>query len=162
MRALFTPWRMEYLQAHRTAGCVFCDAQGGDPRGALLVHEGREAFVLLNRYPYTNGHLMVAPRAHGGDLGALPSAVRAEIMDLLVLSQNVLDRAYRPGGYNIGMNLGHCAGAGIADHLHAHVVPRWEGDTNYMSVLSETRMIPEALAITWERLSALFKEAGVE
>lgn len=162
MQALFTPWRMEYLQAHRTAGCVFCDAQGADPRGALVVHAGAGAYILLNRYPYTNGHLMVAPRAHGGDLGALPPAVRAELMDLLVLCRRVLDRAYRPGGYNIGMNLGQCAGAGIADHLHAHVVPRWEGDTNYMTVLNETRMIPEALEVTWERLQALFKEAAVE
>ena len=162
MRALFTPWRMEYLQSHRTAGCVFCDAQGDDARAALVVHAGREAFVLLNRYPYTNGHLMVAPRSHGGELDALTPGARAEMMELLVVCRRVLSRAYRPGGFNIGMNLGACAGAGIVDHLHAHVVPRWEGDTNYMSVLSGTRMIPEALEITWEKLSALFKEVSVE
>jgi ATP adenylyltransferase len=162
MRVLFTPWRMEYLQSQRADGCVFCHAQGGDPRAGLVVHSGREAIVLLNRYPYTNGHLMVAPRAHGGDLVALPPASRAELMDLLVLSQGVLDRAYRPGGYNIGMNLGSCAGAGIADHLHAHVVPRWEGDTNYMTVINETRMVPESLEATWERLAALFREAAGE
>jgi ATP adenylyltransferase len=162
MRALFTPWRMAYLSAPKTAGCVFCDAQGGDRRAALVVHEGRGAFVLLNRFPYTNGHLMVAPRAHGGDLAALPMEARVELMDLLVLARGVLDRAYRPGGYNIGMNLGACAGAGIADHVHAHIVPRWEGDTNYMTVLNETRMIPEALEATWERLSALFRKAAVE
>ena len=156
MRPLFTPWRMEYLKAHTANGCIFCEALRGDPQKGLVVFSGSENFILLNRYPYTNGHLMIAPRAHEASLDGLSPAGRMEIMDLLIRAQDVLKGLYAPGGFNIGMNVGSCAGAGIADHLHVHVVPRWEGDTNYMSVLSETRIIPEDMNLTWQKVRNAF------
>ena len=144
---------MPYLTAHGNGGCVFCSALAcSDPAEALVVHVGNENLVLLNRYPYTNGHLMIAPKQHASALHALSAEGRTEIMDLLLDAQKVLSALYAPGGYNIGMNLGACSGAGITDHLHIHVVPRWEGDTNYMAVLAETRMIPEALEETWRKV----------
>lgn len=157
MRPLFTPWRMAYLKAPGTSGCVFCDALAEpDEAEGLVVHVGKANFVLLNRFPYTNGHLMIAPKAHTAALEALSPEGRAEIMDLLLNARRVLGALYAPGGFNIGMNMGSCAGAGISDHLHLHVVPRWEGDTNYMSVLSGTRMVPEALDVTWRRVREAF------
>jgi len=157
MRPLFTPWRMAYLKSHGAPGCIFCGALGAaDPREGLVVHVGSENFVLLNRFPYTNGHLMIAPKAHAASLNALTPSGRTEIMDLILRAQEALTGLYAPGGFNIGMNLGACAGAGVADHLHVHVVPRWEGDTNFMSVTAETRMIPEDMDLTWRRVREAF------
>jgi len=157
MDPLFTPWRMPYLKSPRNPGCVFCASLAfTDPAEGLVVHIGRENIVLLNRYPYTNGHLMIAPKHHASTLHTLSAEGRSEIMDLLLETQNILNTLYAPGGFNIGMNLGACAGAGIADHLHLHVVPRWEGDTNYMAVLAETRMVPEALEETWRKVRKAF------
>jgi len=157
MRPLFTPWRMAYLKSHGARDCVFCTALGAaDPREALVIHTGNENFILLNRFPYTNGHLMIAPKAHAAALNGLTPSARREIMDLILRAQDVLAALYAPGGFNIGMNLGACAGAGVADHLHVHVVPRWEGDTNFMSVTADTRMIPEDLDMTWRRIREAF------
>jgi ATP adenylyltransferase len=148
---------MAYLKSHGSPGCIFCGALGAsDPREGLVVHTGSGNFVLLNRFPYTNGHLMIAPMAHVATLNGLAPSGRMEIMDLIVRAQEVLGALYAPGGFNIGMNLGACAGAGIADHLHVHVVPRWEGDTNFMSVMAETRMVPEDMDVTWRRIREAF------
>ncbi|HXI03887.1 MAG TPA: HIT domain-containing protein, partial [Candidatus Saccharimonadales bacterium] len=160
MDALFAPWRFSYLiQEKREEGCVFCNAlrhHGEDAEDSLVVHRGALNLVLLNLYPYNNGHLMVVPNAHL----ALPSestpAQRAEMMELSVIAEGVLDDAYHPDGFNVGMNLGRAAGAGIESHFHLHIVPRWSGDTNYMTVMAGTRVIPEDLKRTRDLLRERF------
>lgn len=137
-------------------GCVFCDATSTENGRALVVHEGRTAFVLLNLYPYNNGHLMIAPRRHIATLADLTSDERAELMELAGRAEQALTEAYRPQGINMGLNLGLAAGAGIADHLHLHVVPRWVGDTNFMSVVGDVRVLPEELPQTAARLRPIF------
>lgn len=157
MDRLFTPWRHAYVT--RTAdgsGCVFCDATTTEQGRALVVHEAQYAFVILNLYPYNNGHLMIAPRRHVASLGELSVEERAEVIELATLAERALTEAYRPQGLNVGINLGHAAGAGIADHLHLHVVPRWVGDTNFMSVVGEVRVLPEELPQTAARLRPIF------
>ncbi len=147
-KPLWAPWRLEYVQqADETPGCVFCD-----PEDELVVHRGRHAFVLLNRYPYTSGHVMVAPFRHLSDLGELSDEEALEIHRLASTAVGALSQAYRPQGYNLGWNLGRVAGAGIVDHIHLHVVPRWAGDTNFMPVLADVKVIPEALVETAARL----------
>jgi ATP adenylyltransferase len=148
---LWAPWRLEYVQADHDgdAGCVFCiAAQAADPDPALVVHRGDRALVMLNLYPYAHGHLMVAPLRHVADPGALDEAERAQMWDLLDRSLNALSAAMSPDGFNTGMNLGRVAGAGIEHHLHLHVVPRWSGDTNFMPVLADVRVMPEHLSRT--------------
>ncbi|HKQ98836.1 MAG TPA: HIT domain-containing protein [Candidatus Polarisedimenticolia bacterium] len=159
MKRLFSPWRLDYVAGgeRRERGCVFCRAdRSRDDRASLVVARGRTHFVILNKYPYNNGHLMIVPRRHLASPSEAPAAARAEMMDLLVRAEAALNRAYRPAGINLGMNLGRAAGAGIEGHYHLHLVPRWEGDTNFMTVAHSTRVIPEALDTTWQRLSALF------
>ncbi len=154
---LWAPWRLEYIErADEQEGCVFCNAveAGEESEDALVVHRGRLAFVLLNRFPYTSGHLMVAPVRHVGDYGDLEDDEALEIHALTQTSLAVLAQAYAPHGYNVGWNLGRAAGAGVLDHIHLHVVPRWGGDTNFMPVLADIRVIPEALAETRRRLAA--------
>jgi ATP adenylyltransferase len=154
---LWAPWRLEYIErAHDQDGCVFCNALAGgdDAEDALVVHRGRLAFVLLNRFPYTSGHLMVAPVRHIGDFGDLEDDEALELHRLTQGALGVLAEAYAPQGYNVGWNLGRVAGAGVLDHIHLHVVPRWAGDTNFMPVLADTRVIPEALAESRRRLAA--------
>jgi ATP adenylyltransferase len=159
MNALFTPWRYEYIAGQRNSaiGCFLCDAAAtpDDPE-RLVVHVAEHHFVILNRHPYSNGHLMVAPREHvASPTGASPAAQR-EIWPLLLLCQRVLETAYAPNGMNVGLNLGKVAGAGLPDHFHVHLVPRWEGDTNFMTAVAETRIVPEDLAMTRDRLRPLF------
>jgi len=158
METLFTPWRAAYLagEGEAVTGCLFCVLAGRRDEDALIVHRGVSVFALLNRYPYTNGHLMLAPYAHRASLSAMPEAERHELADLAAASEEVLTAAYRPHGFNHGLNIGRGAGAGVADHAHLHVVPRWEGDTNFMTVLGATRMIPEELPVTREKLAAAF------
>jgi ATP adenylyltransferase len=134
-------------------GCLFCELpkQERDAENLLLVR-GRHAFSLLNLYPYNSGHLMVAPYLHTGDLASLPAEVGADLLALTQRAVAALTAEYRPDGFNVGMNLGRVAGAGIPDHLHLHVVPRWNGDTNFMPVTAETKVLPEALRQTWARL----------
>lgn len=159
MKRLFSPWRLDYVAGggERARGCVFCRAaKSRDDHASLVVARGRTHFVILNKYPYNNGHLMIVPRRHLASPSEAPAAARAEMMDLLVRSEKALHAAYRPAGINLGMNLGRAAGAGIEGHYHLHLVPRWEGDTNFMTVAHSTRVIPESLDTTWQRLHGLF------
>lgn len=145
---------MAYIEKHKEEnGCVFCEALGSsDGPQNLIVHRAQQAFVIINRYPYTSGHLMVVPYAHQPSLEELDASVRAGIMELATQSMAVLRRVYSPQGFNIGINIGEPAGAGITDHVHLHVVPRWTGDTNFMSSLGQTRVLPETLEDTWQRV----------
>jgi ATP adenylyltransferase len=154
-KPLWAPWRLEYIeQADEQPGCVFCDEAAGSlaPEASLLVHAGDGAIVLMNKYPYSSGHLMVSPRRHVGDLSELTDEEALEIHRLAVAGVDGLNRVYGPGGFNLGWNLGWVAGAGIADHIHLHVVPRWAGDTNFMPVLADVKIIPEHLLATRDRL----------
>jgi ATP adenylyltransferase len=156
---LWAPWRLEYIErADEQDGCVFCKAleAGAESDDALVVHRGRLAFVLLNRFPYTSGHLMVAPVRHVGEYGELEDDEALEVHSLTRSAMGVLAQAYGPQGYNVGWNLGRVAGAGVLDHIHLHVVPRWAGDTNFMPVLADIRVIPEALVETRRRLAAVW------
>mgnify|MGYP000982321908 CR=1 FL=1 len=140
--------------------CIFCAKHAGhNDEENLILHRGRHNFVLLNLYPYTTGHLMVAPYAHIAMLDELPPEAAAELMELTQSAVRRLREVYRPQGLNIGMNLGECAGAGIAGHLHMHVLPRWPGDANFMTTIGETRVMPEELPETWRRLSHAFRSA---
>jgi ATP adenylyltransferase len=154
MEKLFSPWRLRYIVSpRRQQGCVFCHAfRGRRDRDNLVLTRGRAAFVILNKYPYNNGHLMVVPAAHLAGLQDTPPEVLAEILELAVRCEAALREIYRPTGINLGMNLGKSAGAGIEGHLHLHLVPRWDGDTNFMSVVHGTRVIPESLQTTYRRL----------
>jgi ATP adenylyltransferase len=155
---------MEYIQAAKAegeGGCIFCDlpAENDDERTKILAR-GTFAFVILNSFPYNPGHLMVAPFRHVGSFGALEAEELAEIDALVARSIRVLDDEMQPHGYNLGMNLGRVAGAGIPDHVHWHVVPRWSGDTNFMPIVGQTRVLPELLEETGARLRPRFEEAG--
>jgi len=161
MRYLWSPWRMAYIQKYKDEqGCVFCHAQtmADGPRN-LIVARGRMSYVILNRYPYTSGHLMVVPDVHQPSLEALDPQTRAEMMELSVQAIQILRKVYHPQGFNVGVNIGDAAGAGIADHVHMHVVPRWVGDTNFMSSLAETRVLPERLEETYQRLREAWERA---
>ena len=160
---LWAPWRLEYIaQADEQEGCVFCtEAAGALPsHESLRVHDGSAAIALLNKFPYSSGHLMVAPRRHVGALGDLTDDEAIEIHRLAVAAVDVLTRVYGPGGFNLGWNLGRAAGAGIADHVHLHVVPRWAGDTNFMPVLADVKVIPEHLLETRDRLREAWPASG--
>ena len=151
-KQLWAPWRLEYVsQADELPGCPLCAEAAGEVEESLVVHRGKTAFALLNKYPYSSGHLMVAPHRHVGALSDLTGAEVLEIHGLAVLAIEALG-IYGPAGYNLGWNLGRVAGAGIADHIHLHVVPRWSGDTNFMPVLADVKVIPEHLLDTRDRL----------
>ncbi len=145
---------MAYIQSpNKEAGCIFCAGlDHPDGHENLIVRRARRAYVILNRYPYTSGHLMVVPYAHLPTLGELDAETRAELMELVNEAIHVLDAVYTPEGYNVGLNIGESAGAGIRGHIHMHVVPRWGGDTNFMSSLGNTRVLPESLEETFERI----------
>jgi ATP adenylyltransferase len=145
---------MTYIQGDKKEeGCVFClAAEAPDGPENLIVARGERAYLILNRYPYTSGHLMVVPFEHQPDLEVLPAATRAEMMELTVLATQVLTSVYHPQGFNLGMNIGEAAGAGIAEHVHMHIVPRWRGDTNFMSSVASTRVLPESLEETYRRI----------
>ncbi|HSE81145.1 MAG TPA: HIT domain-containing protein [Gaiellaceae bacterium] len=154
MRQLWAPWRLEYIQgADEQEDCVFCLAPSLDDDAGLVVHRGEHAFVLLNRYPYAAGHLMVAPFRHEGDFGGLAPEETLELHQLTAAATGVLQEVMAPQGFNLGWNLGRIAGAGIVDHVHQHVVPRWAGDTNFMPVLADVKVMPEALEATRRKLA---------
>jgi ATP adenylyltransferase len=162
---LWTPWRLAYVtDASRGPGpaegpaCIFCAAIAAPDAEPLVVHVGREAFVILNKFPYNNGHLMVVPRRHAARLTELTSDELAEIMTLAQAAERALLQVYRPHGFNMGINLGKPAGAGIAEHLHMHVVPRWDGDTSFMTVFGETRVLPEELLVTAGRVKDALRQ----
>jgi len=154
MNHLWSPWRMEYIENNNQAdGCVFCLAQEKeDGAENLIAYRGERAYVILNRYPYTSGHLMVVPYDHKPNLEELDSETRAEMMELTAQCMTVLRKVYHPQAFNIGANIGEAAGAGVKEHVHIHIVPRWAGDTNFMSTLGETRVLPEALEDTYQRI----------
>jgi ATP adenylyltransferase len=155
MDRLWTPWRSAYMQENRDKSrCIFCEAaaDGAADERTLVVARGSLCFVMLNRYPYTSGHLMIAPYAHVSRLAGTTEATTAEMMSLTRRAEEVLESIYRPDGLNLGMNLGEAAGAGIEQHIHMHVLPRWKGDANFMTSVGETRIIPEALEETYRKL----------
>ena len=163
MDRLWTPWRYDYIKG--TSGeksgsgtsCVFCALVAReDDEHTFILHRARHNFIILNLYPYTSGHLMIVPYEHTGDLDRVAKEATDEMMDLAKRAQAVLRAAYRPHGFNLGMNIGESAGAGVADHLHLHVLPRWTGDANFMSTVGETRVLPEDLRTTYKRLRGAF------
>jgi ATP adenylyltransferase len=158
MERLWAPWRLQYVtQEKPQGGCIFCDKPLlGDDRAAYIVRRGARAYVLLNAFPYNNGHLMVAPFAHISAIEELPPETLHEIMDLAQLCARVYKLSFRPDGLNLGFNVGAAAGAGIKDHLHLHLVPRWVGDTNFMPVVADVRVIPQSLEQTYEQLTEGF------
>jgi ATP adenylyltransferase len=154
MNYLWSPWRMEYITTPKSnEGCIFCNGlKRSDGPENLIVHRGPHAFVMLNRFPYTSGHLMVVPYEHKPSLELLEAASRLDIMDLSARAIQVLQALYAPQGFNLGMNIGNAAGAGVIEHVHLHIVPRWVGDTNFMSSISQTRVLPELLEETYRRV----------
>jgi ATP adenylyltransferase len=154
---LWAPWRLEYIKSDKTGECIFCTKPAaGDDEASLIPYRGERCFVILNAFPYNNGHLMVAPYEHTPGLEELDDETAHELMSLTQRSLRALASAYHPDGYNVGVNLGAVAGAGMADHVHVHVVPRWGGDTNFMPVVGDTRVIPEKLEESYRTLRDAF------
>jgi ATP adenylyltransferase len=155
MKRMSTPWRRKYIEGHeKEDGCVFCNALAkkvDNPKN-LIVHRGQRAFVIVNLFPYTNGHLMVAPMDHQPSLELLDVETRAEMMELVSQTIVILKKVYHPHAFNVGANIGKAAGAGVPDHVHLHIVPRWTGDSNFMSILGETRVLPETIEETYNRI----------
>src|SRR5690349_2183568 len=159
MNHLWSPWRMEYIESYKEEGCVFCTAQEmEDGAENLIAFRGEYSYVILNRYPYTSGHLMVVPFEHKSTFEELDAPTRAEMMELMSRCMTVLRRIYRPEAFNMGANIGEAAGAGIKQHVHIHIVPRWAGDTNFMTTVGASRVLPESLERTHERVRAAFLE----
>ncbi|HEV2913661.1 MAG TPA: HIT domain-containing protein [Pyrinomonadaceae bacterium] len=167
MDILWSPWRYDYIksgsgeaeaQQQQQPSCVFCalKEETGDDESKSILHRASYNFVVLNIYPYISGHLLIVPYEHLGELDAAPKETTDELMDLAKRAQTLLREAYGPHGFNLGMNLGRAAGAGVADHIHLHIMPRWVGDTNFMSTIGETRVIPEDLSTTYHKLHGKF------
>jgi ATP adenylyltransferase len=155
VRRLWAPWRLEYVQdAGELPGCFLCQAIDAEDAVGLVVHRSEQAIVLLNKYPYASGHVMVAPHRHIGAFGSLSDAETLEVHRLAAASLAALTEAMNPQGFNLGWNLGRIAGAGVVDHVHLHVVPRWAGDTNFMPVLADVKVMPQALEETRTTLAA--------
>ncbi len=159
MERLWAPWRLEYIVEEKGSGCVFCTAASTqDDAKSLILHRGETCFVILNRYPYSNGHLMVVPFAH---VAVMDDLREAELLELMVMTRRatqIVGRLMQAEGFNIGLNVGRVAGAGIEEHLHIHVVPRWSGDTNFMPVLGDTKVIPQSLQACYDLLAPAFQE----
>ncbi len=161
MEKLFSPWRSQYISSFANKAiedrCVFCDAWNlPDDEASLVVYRGNEAYVVMNRFPYNSGHLMVIPSRHTADLQSLTRSERIETLDLLMACERALRELFHPQGFNIGMNLGRAAGAGIDAHLHWHIVPRWNGDTNFMPILADVKIVSEEMAEQCTRLREIF------
>jgi len=161
MDYLWSPWRYRYVsQGDKSPGCLFCQKAAADAshdREGLILYRAQSTFALLNLFPYTVGHTMIAPYVHAGNLSKVEAGILGEMMELAQKVQAALEATYKPEGYNLGMNLGKCAGAGVADHLHLHILPRWIGDSNFMTVTSETRVQPEELFTTYDKLAAFLR-----
>ena len=159
MDYLWTPWRYAYIiSADRAPGCIFCDKPAeNDDRKNFIVHREKHCYVILNAFPYTSGHVMVVPYAHLDQLDKLPTEAAHEMMDLSRKMESVLRSVYNAEGVNLGMNIGMCAGGGVAGHVHMHVLPRWTADANFVSVVGETRVLPETLEQTYEKISAALR-----
>jgi len=157
---IWTPWRMKYIQEnHDTQGCIFCLAAAAeDGLGNLVFQRGEGVFMILNRYPYTSGHIMCVPYSHVSRLEELTDSVRGELMAFTSKAVEVLQSVYQPEGFNLGMNLGNVAGAGIAEHVHMHIVPRWGGDTSFISTVGKTRVLPESLEETYRRVKGAWEQ----
>jgi ATP adenylyltransferase len=154
---IWAPWRLPYVKGDKTTECIFCTKpEAGDDTGNLIVHRGELCFVILNAFPYTNGHLMVAPFEHVARIQDLDPKALSEMMELSRGAMARLDDTYSPEGYNVGFNQGRVAGAGVEHHIHVHVVPRWGGDTNFMPVLGDTRVMPQTLEQSYEALQGAF------
>lgn len=157
-KILWAPWRMEYIRGEKEKGCIFCDKpKQSNDRENFLVHRGRLAFVIMNKYPYNNGHLMVVPYRHEAHMDRLTPEECGEMMQLLQQCARALKMICAPHGFNVGMNIGAVAGAGIDGHLHFHIVPRWDADTNFMPILGHTKVVAEGLWDTWAQLQDAFK-----
>ncbi len=158
MDFLWTPWRYAYVtNADKETGCIFCEAPKQSDEKARIVHRGAHCYIILNTYPYTSGHVMIVPYAHLDELQKLPADAAQEMMALSQRMESVLRSLYRPDGLNLGMNLGKAAGAGVSGHIHMHVLPRWIADASFVTVIGETRVMPEALEVTWERIRDALK-----
>jgi ATP adenylyltransferase len=159
VKQLWAPWRMAYIEeGGKEDGCIFCTKfRSDDPRADLVLTHTEHTVVMLNKFPYNNGHLLIAPKRHENNLGRLPEKEFTDLNEALRCSIEIVCEIFHPGGVNLGMNLGHCAGAGIEDHLHWHIVPRWEGDTNFMPVIGETRVMPQHLLESYDRLQPHFQ-----
>jgi ATP adenylyltransferase len=162
MKYISAPWRAEYVKSvYKMKGCVFCRAfKERDDEKALVLYRGKHNFVLLNKYPYTPGHLMIAPYVHLDSIEKSPKESTDELADLLKVCLIILREQYNPQGFNSGMNIGHCAGAGVAGHYHMHIVPRWKGDSNFMPLVGETKVVIEDLRSTYKGLKPLFDSQG--
>jgi ATP adenylyltransferase len=158
MDHLWSPWRYTYISKAEPSGeCIFCRKPADHKdKDNFIVHRAEHNFVLLNLYPYTSGHLMIAPYAHVASLSETNPETLMELMELTRDCESVLKSVYNPPGLNVGMNIGACAGAGVAGHIHMHILPRWPGDVNFMTAVGETRVLPEDLGATWEKLSSAF------
>jgi len=160
VQVLWAPWRMSYIEGDKPDGCIFCTATDeASVRRSLILGASHHARVMLNRYPYNTGHLLIAPHRHTAQLTELPAAEFQDLMALLRQAVDIVNLVFRPQGVNVGMNLGVCAGAGVADHLHWHVVPRWVGDTNFMPVVGSVRVMPQHLFDCYDRLRPHFSPA---
>jgi len=160
VKQLWAPWRMAYIDEEaKEQGCIFCTHyKRDDPRSALVLAQSRHSVVMMNKYPYNNGHLLLSPKRHENDPAKLPAEEFIDLNEALRCALEIVREAFRPGGVNLGMNLGKCAGAGIEEHMHWHIVPRWEGDTNFMPVFAETRVMPQHLFESYDRLQPLFRD----
>ena len=157
MKHVWAPWRMEYIQMEKVEGCILCEKPRQDSDAVnYILYRGGKNFVMMNAYPYNPGHLMIAPYRHLATLEELTKEELHEHFDIVSRSIKVLRQVFHPGGFNLGMNIGKISGAGIEDHVHTHIVPRWQGDTNYMTVISDVRVVPEALAETYQKLKGRF------
>jgi ATP adenylyltransferase len=158
MDHLFTPWRYQYISnAGKATSCLLCDVfDGGEDAERLIIHRGQHCYIILNAFPYTSGHVMIAPYQHLDQIAKLPEPAAQEMMALTQRMEAVLRQLYTPDGINLGMNIGKAAGAGVAGHIHMHVLPRWVADSNFMTTVGETRILPESLEITYERMKKMF------
>ncbi|HEX9024035.1 MAG TPA: HIT domain-containing protein [Geobacteraceae bacterium] len=157
MKRVWAPWRMEYIANNKEKGCIFCvSAESAADRERLILHRTARSIVMMNRYPYTNGHLMVAPLRHTADMNELSEEEMLDLFKALRLCRNVLQEIAAPQGFNVGINLGKAAGAGVDEHMHIHIVPRWNGDTNFMTVIADIRVMPENLMQSYDKLLPIF------